>query len=248
MTSAALTYQTMPMDSYAPSSSFTREAPSMSNLSDEILLKIFSYLSIKDLGAASSVSHRFHSITRDESLWDHRVKKIRSLWQAKIETPPYAPPKKGTSYYDVAKVATQNGWLLDVEHYVKVDNNTKTIIIPRDYPEDVRWKMILSAFHDTEVIKERSFALLRYHLEDNMADDAHCVLFFSPSKKSTLYYDVNVCELSTFHPVDSQRVLSLTFSLMFPKNTDTIEGFVEYKFVCEDKTAFVLGSNSCNDS
>ena len=38
-------------------------------LPNEILLKIFNHLSVRDLGRCSKVSHRFRHISRDESMW-----------------------------------------------------------------------------------------------------------------------------------------------------------------------------------
>ena len=39
------------------------------DLPDGIIVEIFTYLSIKDLGRCAQVSRRFHSIAYEESLW-----------------------------------------------------------------------------------------------------------------------------------------------------------------------------------
>ena len=38
-------------------------------LPNEILVKIFAHLSLRDLGRCSQVSHRFRHISRDDSMW-----------------------------------------------------------------------------------------------------------------------------------------------------------------------------------
>ena len=38
-------------------------------LPNEILVKIFTFFSVRDLGRCSRVSHRFRTISRDESMW-----------------------------------------------------------------------------------------------------------------------------------------------------------------------------------
>ena len=42
----------------------------LEDLSDEIQLKIFTYLSVKDLSCCSQVSKRTRRICRDESMWE----------------------------------------------------------------------------------------------------------------------------------------------------------------------------------
>ena len=46
-----------------------KKSYSWNNLPDEIILKILSYLSIKDLGQCAQVSKRFQKICYTESLW-----------------------------------------------------------------------------------------------------------------------------------------------------------------------------------
>ena len=41
----------------------------MRKLPNEILVKIFAHLSVRDLGRCSQVSHRFRHISRDDSMW-----------------------------------------------------------------------------------------------------------------------------------------------------------------------------------
>ena len=38
-------------------------------LPNEILVKIFTFFSVRDLGRCSRVSHRFRTISRDDSMW-----------------------------------------------------------------------------------------------------------------------------------------------------------------------------------
>jgi hypothetical protein len=216
----------------APSFYITRpKAPGLSELPTELLLKIFNFLTICDLGQIATCSQKLYAVSQDEELWKDKVERIRVIWLRLPQKKPCQPCALTPSYQTMAKMAFSAGWILDVGLHVKINHKTRTITLPCMIPLPIRWQMIMSIFHIKGVVPEKSFAIIPLSNAQQDLGDVRCLLIFYPGKNSSLYEKLCICDISTFSLSDAKKTLEKAMKLFFHEEYSSIELYKQYTFL-----------------